>query len=45
MKNNRVNIVSSDLFVHPGPRVVDLARVLARMFHPEIFPLTQCVLT
>jgi iron complex transport system substrate-binding protein len=37
VKNNRVNIVSSDLFVHPGPRVVDLARVLARMFHPELF--------
>lgn len=37
VRNNRVHIVSSDLFVHPGPRVVDLARVLAKMFHPELF--------
>jgi iron complex transport system substrate-binding protein len=35
VKNNRVNIVSSDLFVHAGPRVTELARVLARLFHPE----------
>ena len=33
-KNNRVHIVSSDLFVHPGPRVVDLARTLEKLFHP-----------
>jgi iron complex transport system substrate-binding protein len=37
VRNNRVNIVSSDLFVHPGPRVVDLARVMAKLFHPELF--------
>jgi iron complex transport system substrate-binding protein len=37
VKNNRVNIVSSDLYVHPGPRVVDLARELARLFHTELF--------
>ena len=37
VRNNRVHIVSSDLFVHPGPRVVELARVLARMFHPELY--------
>ena len=33
-KNNRIHIVSSDLFVHPGPRVVDLARTLEKLFHP-----------
>ena len=37
VKNNRIHIVSSDLFVHAGPRVVDLARVLARTFHPELY--------
>lgn len=38
VKTQRVNIVSSDLFVHPGPRVVELARVMARLFHPELYP-------
>jgi iron complex transport system substrate-binding protein len=33
-KANRIHIVSSDLFVHPGPRVVDLARTLEKLFHP-----------
>lgn len=37
VKNNRVHIVSSDLFVHAGPRVIDLARVLAKLFHPELY--------
>ena len=31
----RVYAVASDIFVVPGPRVVDAARALARMFHPE----------
>lgn len=35
VKNNRVHIVSSDLFVHAGPRVIELAQVLARLLHPE----------
>jgi iron complex transport system substrate-binding protein len=34
-KDNRIHIVSSDLFVHPGPRVVDLARTLEKLFHPS----------
>jgi iron complex transport system substrate-binding protein len=34
VKSNRIHIVSSDLFVHPGPRVVDLARTLEKLFHP-----------
>ena len=36
VKNHRVHIVGSDLYVHPGPRVIDLARELARLFHPEL---------
>jgi ABC-type Fe3+-hydroxamate transport system substrate-binding protein len=35
-KNDRVHIVSSDLYVHPGPRVIELARVMAELFHPEL---------
>ena len=38
VKNHRVHIVASDLYVHPGPRVIDLARELARLFHPELYP-------
>lgn len=37
-RNNRIHIVSSDLYVHPGPRVIDLARVMAALFHPELKP-------
>ena len=37
VKNHRVHIVASDLYVHPGPRVIDLARELARLFHPELY--------
>ena len=37
-KNNRTHIVSSDLYVHPGPRVVELARQMALLFHPELRP-------
>jgi iron complex transport system substrate-binding protein len=35
VRNNRINIVSSAIYVVPGPRVVDLVQQLARMFHPE----------
>jgi iron complex transport system substrate-binding protein len=31
----RVHAVASDAFVIPGPRVVEAARALARMIHPE----------
>jgi iron complex transport system substrate-binding protein len=37
-RNNRTHIVSSDLYVHPGPRVIELARVMAALFHPELKP-------
>jgi iron complex transport system substrate-binding protein len=35
-KSDRIHIVSSDLYVHPGPRVIELARVMAELFHPEL---------
>ncbi len=35
VRQGRVFAVSSDIFVVPGPRVVDAAREFARMFHPE----------
>ncbi len=35
VKQHRVFAVASDIFVVPGPRVVDAAREFARMFHPE----------
>lgn len=36
VKNNRIHIVASDLYVHPGPRVIELAREFVRLLHPEI---------
>jgi iron complex transport system substrate-binding protein len=38
VREKRVYAIASDVFVVPGPRVVDLARELARLLHPEIFP-------
>ncbi len=35
VKRKAVYAVASDIFVVPGPRVVDAARELARMIHPE----------
>lgn len=35
VKKKRVFAVASDIFVVPGPRVVEAAREFARMFHPE----------
>jgi iron complex transport system substrate-binding protein len=35
VKQKRVHAVASDIFVVPGPRVVDAARAFARMLHPE----------
>ncbi len=35
VKQKRVFAVASDIFVVPGPRVVDAAREFARMLHPE----------
>ncbi|MGH9627017.1 MAG: ABC transporter substrate-binding protein [Bryobacteraceae bacterium] len=38
VRNHNVHAVASDIFVVPGPRVVDLAREFARILHPELFP-------
>jgi ABC-type Fe3+-hydroxamate transport system substrate-binding protein len=35
VKQNRVYAVASDIFVVPGPRIVEAARAFARMIHPE----------
>lgn len=35
VREHRVYAAASDIFVVPGPRVVDAARALARMLHPE----------
>jgi iron complex transport system substrate-binding protein len=35
VRQHRVFAVASDIFVVPGPRVVDAAREFARMLHPE----------
>jgi len=35
VREHRVYAVASDIFVVPGPRVVEAARALARMLHPE----------
>jgi iron complex transport system substrate-binding protein len=35
VKNDRVFAVASDIFVVPGPRMVDAARAFARMLHAE----------
>ena len=36
VKQKRVFAVAKDIYVVPGPRVVDAAREFARMFHPEV---------
>lgn len=38
VRQHRVYAVASDIFVVPGPRVVEAARAMARMFHPEAGP-------
>lgn len=35
VKTNRVHAVASDIYVVPGPRMVQAAREFARMLHPE----------
>ncbi len=35
VRNHRVYAVASDIFVVPGPRVVEAAREIARRAHPE----------
>jgi iron complex transport system substrate-binding protein len=37
VRNRRVHIVASEIFVVPGPRVAECARSLARLLHPEVF--------
>jgi iron complex transport system substrate-binding protein len=36
VRNHRVFAVASDIFVVPGPRMVDAAREFARMLHPGV---------
>jgi iron complex transport system substrate-binding protein len=38
VKTRRVHAVASDIFVVPGPRVVEAAREFARLLHPEARP-------
>ena len=38
VRDKRVYAIASDIFVVPGPRVVELARELGHLLHPEIFP-------
>lgn len=35
VRNKRIHIVASDLYVHSGPRIGALAAQLAKMLHPE----------
>jgi len=35
VRKGRVFAVASDIFVVPGPRIVDAVREFARMLHPE----------
>jgi iron complex transport system substrate-binding protein len=37
VRNRRVHIVASEIYVVPGPRVVECAKSLARLLHPEVF--------
>jgi iron complex transport system substrate-binding protein len=36
VRKGRVHIVASEVFVVPGPRVITLARELAKLLHPEL---------
>ncbi len=38
VRDKRVYAVASDIFVVPGPRVIELAHALAHLLHPELFP-------
>jgi iron complex transport system substrate-binding protein len=37
VREGRVFVVADDIFVVPGPRMVEAAREFARMLHPEVF--------
>jgi ABC-type Fe3+-hydroxamate transport system substrate-binding protein len=38
VRERRVYAVASDIFVVPGPRMVEAAREFLRMIHPEAAP-------
>jgi len=38
VRDKRVHAIASDIFVVPGPRVIELARAFAHLLHPELFP-------
>lgn len=37
VRTNKVFVVASDIYVVPGPRMVDAVRAFAQMLHPEVF--------
>lgn len=37
VQNNRIDIVDSDLFDRPSPRLVEALELLVKLIHPEIF--------
>jgi iron complex transport system substrate-binding protein len=37
VKTGRIHIVSSEVFVVPGPRVAEMVRIVARLLHPQSF--------
>ena len=38
VRDKRVHAIASDIFVVPGPRVIELTRAFAHLLHPELFP-------
>ncbi|MFZ0132701.1 MAG: cobalamin-binding protein [Desulfobacterales bacterium] len=41
VRNQRIEIVDSDLFDRPSPRLVDALEMLVKLIHPEIFGKSQ----
>ena len=41
VQNHRIDIVDSDLFDRPSPRLVEALELLVKLIHPEIFGNTQ----
>jgi iron complex transport system substrate-binding protein len=36
-KENKVKIINSDLISRPGPRIIEGLKILAKIFHPNVF--------
>jgi iron complex transport system substrate-binding protein len=41
VQNQRIDIVESDLFDRPTPRLVEALELLVKLIHPEIFRNSQ----